>query len=46
VSRILRLTSLTPEIVEAILDGIESKGIRLARLGRKLPPIWSEQRWD
>ena len=46
VSRILRLTSLSPEIVEAILDGNEPKGISLAKLRKKLPLIWSEQRWD
>ena len=46
VSRILRLTSLSPEIVEAILDGNEPKGISLAKLRKKLPLIWSEQHWD
>ena len=42
-SRILRLTSLSPEIVEAILDGNEPKGLSLAKLRKKLPLIWSEQ---
>ena len=46
VSRILRLTSLSPEIVEAILDGNEPKGISLAKLRKKLPLIWAEQTWD
>ena len=44
--RILRLTSLSPEIVEAILDGNEPKGLTLAKLHKRLPLIWSEQRWD
>ena len=41
--RILRLTSLSPEIVEAILDGNEPKGLTLAKLHKRLPLIWSEQ---
>jgi hypothetical protein len=44
--RILRLTSLSPEIVEAILNGNEPTGLTLAKLRKKLPLIWSEQRWD
>jgi hypothetical protein len=44
--RILRLTSLSPEIVEAILHGNEPTGLTLAKLRKKLPLIWSEQRWD
>jgi hypothetical protein len=44
--RILRLTSLSPEIVEAILNGNEPKGLTLAKLRKRLPLIWSEQRWD
>ena len=35
VSRILRLTSLSPEIVEAILNGNEPKGISLAKLHKE-----------
>jgi hypothetical protein len=34
VTRLLRLTLLTPEIVEAILDGRQSKGVQLEELTR------------
>ena len=44
--RILRLTSLSPEIVELVLDGNEPKGLTLAKLRKRLPLIWSEHRWD
>jgi hypothetical protein len=43
VGRILRLTSLAPEIVEAILTGSEPDGISLRRLQKGLPPQWSAQ---
>ena len=45
--RILRLTSLAPEIVERILDGDEPEGLSLERLRKKLPLCWVEQgeRW-
>ena len=46
VGRILRLTSLSPEIVEAIVDGNEPNGLTLAKLRKKLPLIWAEQKWD
>ena len=44
VNRLLRLTLLTPEIVEAILDGRQGKGLQLAVLTGKLPSAWEEQR--
>ncbi len=44
VGRILRLTSLAPEIVERILDGDEPEGISLRRLQKDLPLVWSDQR--
>ena len=44
VSRLLRLTLLAPEIVEAILDGRQSPTITLAVLMRRLPVSWNEQR--
>ena len=44
VNRLLRLTLLAPEIVEAILDGRQAKGLQLAVLTGKLPSAWEEQR--
>jgi hypothetical protein len=43
VSRILRLTLLAPEIVEAILDGCQPADLTLATLMQPLPVIWREQ---
>ena len=45
VGRILRLTSLAPNVVERILDGDEPEGISLARLRENLPAVWQEQTW-
>ena len=45
VGRILRLTSLAPEIVERILDGDEPAGISLAKLRSELPTVWAAQKW-
>jgi len=42
--RILRLTSLAPDIVEAILRGDEPQGISLAKLHNYLPMCWGKQR--
>ena len=45
VSRILRLTTLAPDIIEAILDGKEPSGLSLAVLTKeRLPELWEEQR--
>jgi hypothetical protein len=44
VSRILRLTFLAPDIIEAILAGREPSGLSLARLTAKMPMVWEEQR--
>jgi hypothetical protein len=44
VCRVLRLTLLAPEIVEAIVDGRQSPSITLARLMHRLPVSWNEQR--
>ena len=44
VNRLLRLTLLAPDIVEAILDGRQAKGLQLAELTGKLPNAWEEQR--
>jgi hypothetical protein len=43
VARILRLTLLAPDLVEAILDGTEPDGLSLEKLYRA-PVAWGEQR--
>ena len=44
VSRILRLTLLAPEIVEAILDGRQPEETTLAALMKPFPVEWDAQR--
>ena len=44
VSRILRLTLLAPDIVEAILDGRQPTALTLARLMKPFPAAWGKQR--
>jgi hypothetical protein len=44
VCRLLPLTCLAPEIVEAILDGRQPKGLRLAEMLGNGPVGWEEQR--
>ena len=44
VNRLLRLTLLAPDIVEAILDGRQPKGMQLEDLTRVIPSTWAEQR--
>ena len=44
VNRLLRLTLLSPDIVEMILDGRQSKGLQLEELTRVMPSGWKEQR--
>ena len=41
--RIPRLTLLAPDIVQAILDGLQPATLRLERLLKPMPPMWSEQ---
>ena len=43
-SRILRLTLLAPDIVEAILGGREPSGLSLAKLTKSVSLTWDEQR--
>jgi hypothetical protein len=43
-SRVLRLTLLAPDIVEAILDGREPEGMRLGDILNPFPAAWVEQR--
>jgi len=44
VARTLRLASLAPDIVEAILDGKKPNGLSLNRLMKGFHILWSEQR--
>jgi hypothetical protein len=43
-TRVLRLTLLAPDIVEAILDGKKVLQLTLARLMGPFPAEWEEQR--
>jgi len=43
VARVMRLTLLAPDIIEAILDGNEPDGLSLERLRRPMPMLWEEQ---
>ena len=43
VSRVLRMTLLAPEIVEAILDGRQSPEMTLRGLMGVFPIVWAEQ---
>jgi hypothetical protein len=44
VSRVLRLTLLAPEIVEAILDGRQPAELQLDDLLKRFPLVWELQR--
>jgi hypothetical protein len=44
VCRLLPLTCLAPDIVEAILEGQQPKGLRLAEMLGNGPVAWAEQR--
>jgi hypothetical protein len=44
VCRLLPLTCLAPDIVEAILDGRQPKGLRLVEMLGNAPLAWEEQR--
>src|SRR5918994_4766628 len=44
VCRLLPLTCLAPDIVEAILDGRQPKGLRLAEMLGNGPIAWEKQR--
>ena len=44
VSRVLRLTLLAPDIVEAILDGRQPEGLRLEDMLNEFPAMWVKQR--
>ena len=44
VGRVLRLTLLAPDIVEAILGGRQPADLQLEDLLRRLPMLWEAQR--
>ena len=44
VARTLRLASLSPDLVEMIVEGNEPSGLSLRRLMKGLPIRWDEQR--
>jgi hypothetical protein len=44
VCRLLPLTCLAPDVVEAILDGRQPKGLRLAEVLGNGPLVWNAQR--
>ena len=44
VSRLLRLTLLSPDIIEAILDGRQQEGMTLPGLMEPFPVDWGQQR--
>ena len=43
-ARLLNLTLLTPDIIQAILAGNEPSGVSLEKLTKNLPLDWGEQR--
>jgi hypothetical protein len=43
-TRVLRLTLLAPDLVEAILDGKQGPEVTLANAMEPFPTTWSEQR--
>lgn len=43
-TRVLRLTLLAPDIVEAILDGKQGPAVTLARLLKPFPSNWMQQK--
>ena len=43
ISRVLRMTLLAPEIVEAILAGRQLEGLTMARAMQPFPPEWAHQ---
>ena len=44
ICRLLPLTRLAPDIVEAILDGRQPKGLRLSEMLGNGPLVWNAQR--
>ena len=46
VNRLLRLTLLAPEIIEAILDGRQPKVMPLEELTKAIPSEWENSGWS
>ena len=46
ITRVLRLTLLAPDIVEAILDGRQGPEVTLARMLEPFPPEWKKQNFN
>jgi len=44
VSRLLKLTLLAPDIIEAILDGRQPRALQLESIAYGIPAYWTEQR--
>ncbi len=44
VTRILKLSTLAPDIIEAIFNGEEPDGLSLTKLTKSFPMNWQEQR--
>jgi hypothetical protein len=44
IGRVLRLTLLAPDIIEAIVNGRQAAGVQMERLMRRFPVGWREQR--
>ncbi|MEI4234964.1 hypothetical protein [Roseovarius sp. D22-M7] len=44
-TRVLRLTLLAPDIVEAILDGTQAPEVTLARMLNDVPLVWERTEW-
>lgn len=44
IARILKLTTLAPDIIQAILNGEDPDGLSLAKLTQTFPEDWVEQR--
>ena len=40
--RHLRLTFMSPKMVEQILDGDEPEGVSMEKLGREIPLVWED----
>jgi len=45
-ARLLRLTLLAPDIIEAVLIGNEPSGLSLTKLTKQLPVMWADQRTE
>lgn len=45
-TRVLRLALLTPDIVEAILDGVQGPEVTLVRVLEPFPVEWEQQRFS